>query len=284
MPEAPEMQALAERLDAVAGGARLDGLQPLSFSAQKTVAPDPAGLLGRVVAGVGRRGKYLVWSFVPTGGEGDGRRLLVHLSQGGRVDIEDPPRTTRPRNGVLRLVLDGRPSVLVKEFGTERKAAWWVLVEGDDGPLARLGPEATSAEFAELVRTGDDRRRVHTILRDQRTVAGMGRGYTDDALHRARLSPYASLASLTPDEREGLLAAIEAVLADGLAVERRRRGGLPAKPGDHWVVHGRTGQDCPTCGDTLARVSYESHEVTYCPRCQTGGRILADRRLSRLLK
>ncbi|MDP8954805.1 MAG: Fpg/Nei family DNA glycosylase [Actinomycetota bacterium] len=280
MPEAPEMQALAERLDAIVAGGRLDALQPLSFSAQKTVVPDPAGLLGHRVAGVARRGKYLVWSFVDAGGQ----RLLVHLSQAGRVDVEDPPRTTRPRNGVLRVVMDARPSILVKEFGTERKAAWWVLAEGDDGPLARLGPEATSATFAELVRTGDDRRRVHTILRDQRTVAGMGRGYTDDALHRAGLSPYASLASLTAGQREGLLSAINAVLGEGLAVERRRRGGLPAKPGDHWVVHGRAGQDCPACAETLARVSYESYEVTYCPRCQTGGRLLADRRLSRLLK
>ncbi|MDP9453422.1 MAG: Fpg/Nei family DNA glycosylase [Actinomycetota bacterium] len=280
MPEAPEMQALAERLDAVGAGARLTGLQALSFSAQKTVTPDPATLVGRTVAAVGRRGKYLVWSFA----DADGCRVLVHLSQAGRVDVEDPPRTNRPRNGVLRLALEGRPSVLVKEFGTERKAAWWVLAGGDDGPLERLGPEAGSDEFAELVRTGDDRRRVHTILRDQRSVAGMGRGYTDDALHRAGLSPYASLASLDAAERERLVAAVEEVLADGLAAERRRRGGLPAKPGDHWVVHGRSGQPCPVCGDTLARVSYESYEVTYCPRCQTAGRILADRRLSRLLK
>ncbi|CAN5124084.1 Fpg/Nei family DNA glycosylase [soil metagenome] len=278
MPELPEMQALAERLDAVAGGATLQTLQPLSFAALKTVAPDPASLVGRTVEGVSRRGKYLVWAFP------EGVRLLIHLSQGGRIDIEDPPRSTRPRNGVLRLAFVDRPSILVKEFGTERKAAWWVLAEGDDGPLTKLGPEASSDAFAELVRAGNDRRRVHTILRDQRTVTGMGRGYTDDALHRARLSPYATLASLGPDERERLIAAINTVLSEGLAVERRRRGGLPAKPGDHWIVHKRHGEPCPRCGDILARVSYESYEVTYCPRCQTGGRTLADRRLSRLLK
>lgn len=278
MPELPEIQALAERLHAVASGASLDALQAMSFSALKTVSPDPSGLVGQTVESVGRRGKYLVWAFP------GGTRLLVHLSQGGRIDVENPSRATRPRNGVLRLVFASRPSVLVKEFGTERKAAWWVLVEGDDGPLAKLGPEATSDAFAELVRTGDDHRRVHTILRDQRTVAGMGRGYTDDALHRAGLSPYASLASLGADERERLIAAIEGVLAEGLAVERQRCGGLPAKPGDHWIVHRRHGQACPVCTDTLARVSYESYEVTYCPRCQTGGRTLADRRLSRLLK
>jgi formamidopyrimidine-DNA glycosylase len=125
---------------------------------------------------------------------------------------------------------------------------------------------------------------VHTILRDQRTVSGMGRGYTDDALHHAKVSPFASLRSLAPEERERLLASIDAVLAEGLAVERRRTGGLPTKVGDHWVVHGRAGSPCPTCGDTLKRVSYESYEVTYCPTCQTGGKVLADRRLSRLLK
>ncbi len=278
MPELPEMQALAERIHTVAAGASLDALQPMSFSALKTVTPDPGELVGQTVVGVGRRGKYLVWSFP------GGTRLLVHLSQGGRIDVEDPPKSTRPRNGVLRLAFAGQPSILVKEFGTERKAAWWVLVGGDDGPLSKLGPEAGGDAFAELVRTGDDRRRVHTILRDQRTVAGMGRGYTDDALHRARLSPYATLASLGDDERERLVAAVDVVLAEGLAAERRRKGGLPARPGDHWVVHRRHGEACPVCADTLARVSYESYEVTYCPRCQTGGRTLADRRLSRLLK
>ncbi|MDP9020210.1 MAG: Fpg/Nei family DNA glycosylase [Actinomycetota bacterium] len=277
MPELPEMQALAERLHAAAAGAPLQALQPLSFSALKTVAPDPASLAGRTVHEVGRRGKYLVWSL-------GGPRLLIHLSQGGRVDLEDPPRSSRPRNGVLRVTLAGRPSVLVKEFGTERKAAWWVLAEGDEGPLARLGPEVGSPGFVELVLTGDDARRVHTILRDQRTVAGMGRGYTDDALHRARLSPYATLASLDAEQRRRLVAAVDEVLAEGLAAERRRGGGLPAKVGDHWVVHGRMGEPCPACGDTLRRVSYESYEVTYCPACQTGGRVLADRRLSRLLK
>ncbi|HEV2766537.1 MAG TPA: DNA-formamidopyrimidine glycosylase family protein [Acidimicrobiales bacterium] len=277
MPELPEMQALAERLHAAVAGGQLQGLQPLSFSALKTVVPDPASLVGRTVEEVGRRGKYLVCSL-------GGPRILIHLSQGGRVDLEDPPKTTRPRNGVLRVSVAGRPSVLVKEFGTERKAAWWVLAEGDDGPLARLGPEVGSPAFAELVRTGDDTRRVHTILRDQRTVAGTGRGYTDDALHRAGLSPYATLASLDAEQRRRLVGAVEEVLVEGLQAERRRHGGLPAKVGDHWVVHGRAGQPCPACGDTLRRVSYESYEVTYCPACQTGGRVLADRRLSRLLK
>jgi formamidopyrimidine-DNA glycosylase len=172
----------------------------------------------------------------------------------------------------------------VKEFGRERKAGWWVLAEGDDGPLAKLGPEADSEAFARLVREGSDPRRVHTILRDQRTVAGIGRGYTDDVLHRARLSPYATLAQLDDAQRAALLEAIRDVLAEALEAERRRTGGLPTKIGDHFTVHNRYGEPCPVCGGDLRRVSYESHEVTYCPTCQTGGKVLADRRLSRLLR
>jgi formamidopyrimidine-DNA glycosylase len=131
---------------------------------------------------------------------------------------------------------------------------------------------------------GDDGRRVHTILRDQRTVAGLGRGYSDDVLHRAKLSPYAVLGQLDTEQRRELLDAIRTVLADALEAERRRTGGLPTKIGDHFTVHNRYGTPCPVCGDDLRRVSYESHEVAYCPRCQTGGKVLADRRLSRLLR
>ena len=278
MPEAPQMQALAERLEEAVGGRVLKRVQPLQFSALKTFDPDPQTLVGRALNAVGRRGKYLVADF------GDGLRLLVHLSQGGRVDVEDKPKDTKPKQGVLRLVFEDGPAFLVKEFGTERKAGWWVLGADDDGPLTSLGPEATSEEFATFVRTSDDRRRVHTILRDQRTVAGIGRGYTDDALHRAKISPYASLTSLGAEDRERLVQAIHDVLAGGLEHERRRTGGLPNKLGDGWIVHNAHGQPCPVCGDTLQRVSYESYEVTYCPACQTGGKVLADRRLSRLLK
>jgi formamidopyrimidine-DNA glycosylase len=271
------MQALAERLDSLLAGAPLSGSDPLQFSALKTYAPAPEGLLGRSLDRVTRRGKFLVFEF-------GGPRLLVHLSQGGRIDVEDPPKSTRPKGAVVRLRFDGRPSVLVKEFGTERKAGWWVLAEDDEGPLASLGPEPDSVAFSELIRSGDDRRRLNTILRDQKTVVGMGRGYADDILHRARLSPFASLASLSPSEREALLDAVHSVLAEALAVERRRSGGLPTKLGDHFIVHGRFGHPCPRCGADLRRVSYESHDITYCPACQTGGRILADRRMSRLIR
>jgi formamidopyrimidine-DNA glycosylase len=277
VPELPEVQALAARLDAAMTGAPFTGVEMLQFSSLKTVAPRPESLVGATLRRVGRRGKFLVFEF-------DGPRLLVHLSQGGRIDLEDPPKKTRPRGAVVRLAFDDRPTVLVKEFGRERKAGWWVLAEGDEGPLAKLGPEPDSPEFERFVLEGDDARRVHTILRDQRTVAGIGRGYSDDILHRAKLSPFATLAALSKEERRALLASVHEVLADALEVEHRRTGGLPTKIGDHFTVHGKYGTPCPRCGDDLRRISYESHEVTYCPNCQTGGKVLADRRLSRLIR
>jgi len=274
----PEIRALSERLDDVLRGATLQALDMLQFSSLKTYAPRPDELLGRTIEHVGHRGKFVVLDL-----EG-GYRLLFHLSQGGRVDVESPPKSTKPRGRVLRIRGDDRPSVLVKEFGKERKAGWWVLGPGDEGPLERLGPEVLSEAFAAWVRETEDPRRVHTILRDQRTVAGVGRGYSDDILHRARLSPYAALGKLDAEERERLLQATNEVMDEALVAERRRSGGLPTTLGDHFAVHGKYGGPCPRCGDDLRRVSYESHEVTYCPSCQTGGKILADRRLSRLVR
>ena len=278
MPEMPEVQALAERLDEILAGAPLEALDMLQFSSLKTYAPRPAEAVGLTIERVTRRGKYLVFELQ------GGLRVLVHLSQGGRVDIEAPPKSTKPRGSVLRVRAHDRPSALVKEFGHERKAGWWVLAAGDDGPLAKLGPAIDSDAVEELFRTSDDTRRVHTILRDQRTVAGVGRGYSDDILHRAKLSPYASLAKLDAAERERLITATHEILSDALEVERGRSGGLPTKVGDHFTVHNRSGEPCPVCGADLRRVSYESHEVTYCPDCQTGGKVLADRRMSRLLR
>jgi formamidopyrimidine-DNA glycosylase len=225
MPELPEITALAERLGERVAGHAFAGALPLSFSGLKTVVPPPESLIGEAVRSVGRRGKYLVFEF-------GGPRLLVHLSQGGRVDVEDPPKTTKPKGAVVRLrfeptEFDTGPAILIKEFGTERKAGWWILAEGDDGPLVRLGPDVDSPEGEQLLLEGDDRRRVHTLLRDQRTIAGVGRGYSDDALHEAGISPFATLASLDRPTRERLVAALRTVMADGLEAERRRSGGLP---------------------------------------------------------
>jgi formamidopyrimidine-DNA glycosylase len=284
----PEMQALAERLTAVLSGLALRRADLLGFSSLKTYDPSPDSLKGQELLSVGRRAKYLVWDF-----EG-GTRIVLHLSQAGRLDIEEPPKKTKPRGSVARFVfgrgdagLDGEGvGILVREFGTQRKASWWVLAPADEGPLAGLGPEIGSEAFAEFIRTSDSRRHLTTDLRDQHVVAGIGRGWGDDILHRAKLSPFASLRSLTPEQREALLTAATDVLAEALELERGRTGGLSeSKLGGRFKVHGRVGEPCPTpCGDTLKRVSFESYEMAYCPTCQTGGKVLADRRLSKLLK
>jgi formamidopyrimidine-DNA glycosylase len=278
------MQALAERLDTFVAGRALERAQLLGFSSLKTFAPPVEQLYGQTLQSVTRRAKYLVWNFP------GGTRIVLHLSQAGRVDVEEPPKSTKPRGSVARFVFSGDPAeraVLIREHGTQRKASWWVLAAGDDGPLDGLGPEPDSEEFAHLIRTSTSSRRLHSDLRDQRVVSGIGRGWGDDILHRARLSPFASLGSLKAQERESLLEATRSVLAEALTLERTRSGGLSeAKLGGRFAVHGRFGQPCPTpgCPENLRRVSYESYEMAYCAACQTGGKVLADRRMSRLLK
>jgi len=262
--------------EALAGRA-LVGAEVLQFSALKTVSPSPMDLEGRTLQGVGRRGKYLIFDF-------GNAHVLVHLSQGGRVDIEDPPKKTRPKGVVMRMSFDDVLSVLVKEFGTERKAAWWVLDAAEEGPLAGLGPEPFTDEFRALVLEGTDNRQLHTFLRDQKSVAGIGRGFADDILHAAMISPFTPLSKLDQQQRGLLLDSVHAVISQAIERERERSGGLPAKLGDRFTIHNRHGESCPRCGDTMRRVSFNSREVTYCPTCQTDGKVLADRRLSRLLR
>jgi formamidopyrimidine-DNA glycosylase len=269
---------MAERLHEVVAGAAFDRADVLQFSSLKTYAPRPDELRGAVARSVTSLGKYTVVTFE------DARRLVIHTSQGGRVDVEAPPKSTKPRGAVVRLRFQERPSILVKEFGTQRKSGWWVLAAGDDGPLDKLGPEALTPKADEILRTSTDNRRVHTILRDQRTISGIGRGYSDDILHDAMLSPTSQLAKLDAEQRERLVASTHRTLDLALDEERKRSGGLPTKLGDHFVVHNRSGEPCPRCGSDLRRVSYEDYEITYCPTCQTGGKRLSDRRLDRLLR
>jgi formamidopyrimidine-DNA glycosylase len=272
------MQALAERLNEVVVGRPLLRADLLGFSSLKTFAPPVESVYGQAVLSVGRRAKYLVWTFT------SGTRIVIHLSQAGRVDVELPPKATKPKGSVARFLFEDR-AILLREHGTQRKAAWWVLAEGDDGPLDGLGPEPDSAAFETLVMTSTSNRRLFTDLRDQHFVAGIGRGWGDDILQRAGLSPCATLKSLTPEERATLVAVVREVLAEALAQERTREGGLSeAKLGGRFAVHGRFEQPCPTCGAPLRRVSFESYELTYCSTCQTDGKVLADRRMSRLLK
>ncbi len=277
MPELPEMQALSERLAESYRARELVRVDLMHFSSLKTVDPPLHRVEGRRLRSVGRRAKYLVFDLEDV-------RLIVHLSQGGRIDFESPGKRTKPKGAVARFWFDGGDAFLLKEYGTERKAALWVLAPEDPGPLEGLGPEPFSDEFEEVVHSAEDRRRVHTLLRDQRFVAGIGRGFSDDILHHAQLSPFDSLAAMPREQRAELVRSVRTVLEDATERERQRTGGLPAKMGDRFTIHNRHGQPCPRCGEIMHRISYESHEVTYCPRCQTGGKILADRRMSRLLK
>lgn len=277
MPELPEMQALAERLTGSYAERELSRVDLLQFSSLKTVVPALDQVEGRRLTNVGRRAKYLLFDLGEV-------RLIVHLSQGGRIDFESPGKRTKPKGAVARFWFDSTDAFLLKEYGTERKAALWVVDAADAGPLEGLGPEPFSDEFEEIVFASTDRRRVHTLLRDQRFVAGIGRGFSDDILHHARVSPFDSLAAMTRDRREELLRSIRTVLHEATERERLRTGGLPAKMGDRFAIHNRHGQPCPRCAEPMRRISYESHEVTYCAACQTGGKILADRRMSRLLK
>lgn len=277
MPELPEMQALAERIEETFGGAPLKRIDVLQFAGLKTVTPGPHDLYGAPLQSVSRRAKYVTLHFEPG-------QVMFHLSQGGRIDFEPAPKSTKPKGSVARFVFDGPGAFLFKEFGTERKAKWWVLASGDTSPLDGLGPEPFDDAYTELVLSGEDKRRLHTMLRDQRTVAGIGRGFSDDILHRARLSPFDSLSSLDEEKRRRLLSATHERLEEGLASERERTGGLPAKLKGRFEVHGNFGRPCPRCAEELKRVSYEAYEITYCPNCQTGGKVLADRRMSRLLR
>ena len=173
----PQMHALAERLDRALAGAVLERADLLGFASLKTAEPSPDVLMGRELEAVSRRGKYALLSFE------DGYRVALHLSQAGRVDLESPPKATRPRGALVRFTFSAPAAatpgtaILLREHGTQRKAGWWVLGPGDEGPLATLGPEPDSEEFATLVRSERSARRLYTWLRDQRVVAGIGRGY-----------------------------------------------------------------------------------------------------------
>src|SRR3984885_9022049 len=161
MPEAPQMQALSERVGEWLAGATFEGYDPLGFTGLKTYDPPPEALIGATLVGVDRRAKYVSLVF------DNDLRIMFHLSQAGRLDFEQPPKKTRPKGSVVRWRFSDNRAVLVREFGTERKAGWWGLAPGDEGPMTTLGPEVTSDEFAEWLRTATDARRVHTILRDQ---------------------------------------------------------------------------------------------------------------------
>jgi len=278
MPELPEVHAHAERLHAAFAGASLTAFEPLWFTALKTFDPSPDAAVGRTLEAVTRRGKLLLLGF------GD-LTFVVHLMQGGRLK-PDTGRSRRPRGGVARWrFADGR-ALLLTEAGTERKAGVW-LVRGDplsQPPLDDLGPEADTVEPEALAADfAAHPMRLQTFLRDQQRLAGMGRRLANEVCHRARLSPFAPTKSLGADGAARVVAAIRDAVAEGLAVERARDD-MSASKERPSRVHGRTGEACPECGDTVRAVEYRDYTVNYCATCQTGGKVLADNTTSKFLK
>lgn len=278
MPELPELQAHAERLDRDWSGAELVRFTPLTFTALKTALPVPSDTEGHPVESVTRRGKYLLIAIGPAA-------FVVHLMQGGRLR-DDPKQTAKPRGGVARWSFaDGR-ALLLTEPGTERRAGVWMSVPpfDDRPPLAGLGPDADQVDARGLATLLADRSmRLHGFLRDQQILAGLGRRLANEICHRARLSPFASTAKLTEEQTTALAGAISACLAESLD-EERGRADLGSVKERSSAVHGRAGEPCPVCGDRVRTVEYRSYTVAYCATCQTGGKVLADNTTSKFLK
>jgi formamidopyrimidine-DNA glycosylase len=279
VPELPEVQAHAERLDAQFAGSPLAAFQPLTFTALKTASPSPEEANGHDLVFVGRRGKYLLLDFGTV-------TFVVHLMQGGRLRPEAKATTKRPRNGVARWTFEDGRGLLLTEAGSERKAGVWV-VSGDpeaQEPLSRLGPDADLLDARALhALLHDHPMRLHNFLRDQHVVAGLGRRLANEITYRAKLSPFAATAKLDEYDAERLVEAIANCVAEGLACERglEEMSASADRPGS---VHHREGQECPLCGDKVRAVEYRSYTIDYCPTCQTDGRVLADNTTSKFLK
>ncbi|PPF33661.1 Fpg/Nei family DNA glycosylase [Rathayibacter sp. AY1A3] len=286
MPELPEVQALALDLDARLGGRVLERLDVFAISALKTVAISPSALSGETVHGVSRHGKFLDIAV----GEA---HVLLHLARAGwvRWRPERPTAPAKPGRGPLaaRLVLDDGSGFDVTEAGTKKSLALSIVADPLDVPgVARLGPDPLDPEFTEeilgAILATAGRAQVKGVLRDQSRIAGIGNAYSDEILHVARMSPFKP-AALTADELDRLYAALRYTLEEALArAEGLHAADLKREKKLGMRVHGRTGEACPVCGDTIRQVVFHDSTLQYCPTCQTDGRILADRLLSRLIK
>jgi formamidopyrimidine-DNA glycosylase len=288
VPELPEVEALALDLRGRFAERAIAKVHVVAFSALKTFDPPVTAVEGAFVDDVTRHGKFLDVS-------AGGVHLVLHLARAGWVRWRDelPPTPPRPSSKsplAVRIELDDGTGVDVTEAGTKKSLALYVVREPADVPgIASLGPDPLVDDFtrealsAILQKAG--RSQVKGVLRHQGTIAGIGNAYSDEILHAARMSPFKPANSLTDEELTTLHDAIARVL--GEAVDRSRgmaASELKGEKKSHLAVHGRTGQPCPVCGDTVREVSFADSSLQYCPTCQTGGKPLADRRMSRLLK
>ncbi|MYQ75878.1 MULTISPECIES: Fpg/Nei family DNA glycosylase [unclassified Streptomyces] len=286
MPELPEVEALRLFLDDHLVGKEIDRVLPLAISVLKTYDPPLTALHGGKVTDVRRHGKFLDIGVGPL-------HLVTHLARAGWLRWNDafPAAPPRPGKGplALRTVLTGGDGFDLTEVGTTKRLAVHLVHDPAEVPgIARLGPDPLGPEFdrdAFAALLDGERRQIKGALRDQSLIAGIGNAYSDEILHVAKMSPFKLTANLTDDEITRLHEAMRTTLEDAVA----RSGGveagrLKAEKKSAMRVHGRTGQACPVCGDTIREVSFSDSSLQYCPTCQTGGKPLADRRLSRLLK
>ncbi|MCW2939265.1 MAG: endonuclease [Actinomycetia bacterium] len=286
MPELPEVESLAGFLREHAVGHAIAKIDVLAISALKTYDPPITALPGLTITSVGRHGKFLDLDV-------DGVHLIIHLARAGwlRWSDELPSTVLRPGKGpmAMRVHLDDGSGFTLTEAGTKKGLAVYVVRDPAEVPgVATLGPDPLRPEFTVEVLAGivrDRRTQIKGLLRDQKVIAGIGNAYSDEVLHVARMSPFKVAATLTDEDVATLHAAIVAAL--GEAVERA--AGVAAKDlkGEKKSglrVHGRAGQKCPVCGDVIREVSFADRALQYCATCQTGGKPLADRRMSRLLK
>lgn len=281
MPELPEVEITVRLLNEALRGAEVERAIATGISTLKSFDPRLSDLAGQSIEQVRRRGKHILIDFSSE------LTLLVHLMSAGRLQLFDKLGSHRDKTSRLLITLEGGRELRLREFGTHQRA-WVKLIESGavdlDESLATLGPEAwpNPPPFAELPL---GQRPLHAALRDQQVIAGIGRSWVDEILHRAKLSPFKRGDSLTEDEASGLREGTVEVLGGAIAhYEKDVRLPIPDKFPMPLIVHRRQGLPCPRCETKLEAVHYEDHVMTYCPRCQTGGKLLKDRRLSRLLR
>jgi formamidopyrimidine-DNA glycosylase len=286
VPELPEIHALVADLGAQLLGRTVARLDVVSFAVLKTFDPPVSSLNDQVVTSIDRHGKFLDLTI------GD-VHLVLHLARAGWIrwrDDEPPPRT-RPTSGALtaRLVLDDGSGFDVTEAGTKKSVAIWIVRQVDEIPqIVRLGPDPLDAEFTldafRAILASAGRTQIKGVLRDQSLIAGIGNAYSDEILHAAHMSPYKP-AAMRDDDASELYAAVRETLQS--AIDRSQGVGassLKREKKTSMRVHGRAGEQCPVCGDIVRQVIFADRTLEYCPSCQTGGKLLADRVLSRLLK
>jgi formamidopyrimidine-DNA glycosylase len=286
VPELPEVQALVAFLTEHALGQVVARVDVAAINVLKTFDPPPSSLQGLEVTVVARHGKFLDLDV-------SGLHLITHLSRAGWLHWRDqlPPLPPKPGKGpiALRVHLASKAGFDLTEQGTQKRLAVYVVRDPHEVPgIARLGPDPLDAGFtldAFRALIGADRSQIKGLLRDQSKIAGIGNAYSDEILHAARLSPFKPAANLTAEETEALYTAMREVLVDAVArAQGLSAGELKAEKKLGMRVHGRAGQPCPMCGDTIREVSFSDRALQYCATCQTGGKPLADRRMSKLLK